>query len=526
VSAAGGPTGPAVSMKRITKRFPGVLANDHIDLDVEAGEIHAVVGENGAGKSTLMKILYGLYPPDGGEICIGGTPVQIDSPRKAVSLGIGMVHQHFMLVDRFTVTENVVLGQEPTGPAGALRMRDARDRVRRLCEQYGFALDPSAPVSSLSVGERQRVEILKVLYRGADVLILDEPTAVLVPQEVRDLFDNLRRLKGQGKTIIFIGHKLDEVLEIADRVSVLRDGKMMGTVEASATDRPSIARMMVGRPVLFRLEKPDVTPGDPVLEVQDLTVERERGRPAARRVSFSVREGEVYGIAGVEGNGQLELVEGIVGLRPIASGRVLISGVDAAGSTVRDVRLMGVAYIPEDRHRRGLALQMKVWENAVLGYHRRKEITAGPFLRFASILPGVQRTVDEYDVRVSSLFTPAYALSGGNQQKLIVAREFSRNPRLLVAAHPTRGLDVGATEFVRGRILDAVREGRAVLLLSADLDEVMSLSDRIGVMHRGELVVEFDADAVSAEELGAWMLGAGEGAGGGPSRSDEGGGRR
>ncbi|MCL6431275.1 MAG: ABC transporter ATP-binding protein [Anaerolineae bacterium] len=498
---------PIVELKGITKRFPSVVANDRVDLSVLPGEIHAVVGENGAGKSTLMRVLYGLYQPDAGEIFVRGRRRVIDNPRRAVSLGIGMVHQHFMLIPRFTVLENVILGYEPS-TAGLLRLRRAEERVGELCRLYGFALKLRAPVSTLSVGEQQRVEIIKVLYRGADILILDEPTALLVPQEVEELFANLRRLKQQGKTIIFISHKLDEVLKIADRVTVLRRGRVMGTVPAAGTTKGHLAELMVGRPVLFRVEKAPVTPGEELLRVEGLKVAGPHGRPVVNGVSFAVRAGEIYGLAGVEGNGQLELLEALMGLRPVAAGRVAVAGRDATGLSTREIRLMGVAYIPEDRQKRGLVLPMTIWENIVLGAHRERRFLRGPLLKFTAMLPYAQGLAKQYDVRIASLFMPALALSGGNQQKVIVAREFGRAPRVLVAAHPTRGLDVGAMEFVWQRLLEARAGGQAIFLISADLEEILSLSDRIGVIYNGRLVAEFASREATPELLGHYMLGA------------------
>jgi simple sugar transport system ATP-binding protein len=496
-----------LELQGITKRFPGVVANDHIDLAVHPGEIHAIAGENGAGKSTLMRILYGLYPPDSGTVLLRGHPVVIDGPHRALELGIGMVHQHFMLIPVFTVAENVVLGSEPVAPLGRLRMRDAHQQVADLCRQYGFALDPAARVGNLSVGEQQRVEIIKVLYRGAELLILDEPTAVLVPQEVEELFTNLRRLKAQGKTIIFISHKLDEVLEISDRITVLRRGRVIGTVTAAHTSRAQLAEMMVGRPVLLQLEHPPVTPGAVKLQTQRLSVPGGGKRLAVRQVSLAVQAGEIYGLAGVEGNGQTELVEALVGLRPLAEGTLVIDGRDVSRATARAIRLMGVAHIPEDRHRRGIVLPMAVWENMILGHHSRKEFINGALLNRAAITDFVRRRVAEYDIRLSDIDAPVLALSGGNQQKVIVAREFAFAPKVLVAAQPTRGLDIGATEFVMRQVLAARSAGMAVLLVSANLEEILELSDRIGVMSGGELTAEFTRGEATPAELGLYMTG-------------------
>jgi simple sugar transport system ATP-binding protein len=495
-----------IELRGISKRFPGVVANDRIALAVRRGEIHALVGENGAGKSTLMKILYGLYQPDEGEIHVHGAPVRIDSPRRALDLGIGMVHQHFMLIPVFTVAENVILGAEPT--AGLrLSLDEGVRRIEALTRQYEFALNPRERVADLSVGEQQRVEIIKVLYRGAELLILDEPTAVLVPQEVGELFKNLRRLREQGKTIIFISHHLNEVLEIADRITVLRGGQVVGTVAAAATNRAQLAEMMVGRPVLLQIERPDIPPADVRLSVQRLVVRGARGRPVVRQVSLQVRRGEIYGIAGVQGNGQTELVEAIVGLRPAADGIITVDAEDVTHAGVRAIKAMGVAHIPEDRHRRGLVLPMEVRENLILGHHRHLQFTNGPLLDLRAIDGFARERIRAYDVRVPSPATPALALSGGNQQKVIVAREFAFAPRVLVAAHPTRGLDIGATEFVEQQLIAAKSQGMAVLLISADLDEVLTLSDRVGVMYKGELVAEFAHGAVTPQELGLYMTG-------------------
>ncbi len=519
-----------ISIKGVTKRFPGVLANDHISLEVREGEIHAIVGENGAGKSTLMKILYGLYQPDEGSIELRGHPVRIDGPARAVALGIGMVHQHFMLIPRFTVLENIILGHE-TARFGVIDRRASEQRVKELAGQYGFAIDPKAMVATLSVGQQQRVEILKVLYRGADLLILDEPTAVLAPQEVTELFANLRLLAAGGKTIIFIGHKLDEVMEIADRVTVLRRGQVVGTMAAGETSREGLAEMMVGRPVLFRIQKNPCHPGAPLLSLDDVTVAgvggtaRGHGRghgvggsqgPAWRTriaraavdgLSLQVNGGEIYGIAGVEGNGQTELVEGIFNLQPVTSGRVMVLGKDVTNRPTAQIRAGGIAYIPEDRHRRGLVLPMSIWENLILGSHRRREFVRRALLDRDRILGHATKLREQYDIRLADMDAPVLALSGGNQQKVIVARELAQSPQVVIASQPTRGLDVGAAEFVRQRLLEMRDAGRAVLLISADLEEVLSLSDRVGVMFRGKIVAEFPAEEATPQLLGPYMLG-------------------
>ncbi len=498
-------TTPVVSLKGISKAFPGVVADRDINLDI-THEIHAIVGENGAGKSTLMKILSGLLRPDSGEIWLRGNRVTIASPGHAAALGIGMVHQHFMLIGRFSVTENVILGLEPSRH-GALDTSAARARVLALCRQYGMVLDPDAKIQDLPVGLQQRVEILKVLYRGAQVLILDEPTAVLAPQEVAELFQNLRALKDAGKTIIFISHKLDEVLEIADRISVLRRGQMVGTILVQDATREEIARMMVGRPVLFSLDKPAATPGDALLEIKDLSVLGGLGNLACDRVSFSVRAGEIYGMAGVEGNGQTELVEAITGIRKPRSGSIMLLGKQVAGQKPATVRHLGLAHIPEDRQRRGLVLELSVLENFILGKHRKKEYMTHHVTNGREARTQASRAIKDFDVRVPSLDLSGASLSGGNQQKLILSRELEAGPKVIIAAQPMRGLDVGASEFVRSVLLKARQDGCAVLLVSADLEELMALSDRIGVMFRGRLVAELDRDLATVDRVGEYMVG-------------------
>jgi general nucleoside transport system ATP-binding protein len=496
---AGRDGAPLVVMESITRRFPGVVANDRVDLDLKHGEIHALIGENGAGKSTLMRILYGLYPPDGGRIVVRGEEARIHSPRQAIALGIGMVHQHFVLVDRFTVTENIVLGAED----GAVVDFDrAAERITELARTYGFAVDPSARVENLSVGEEQRVEILKALYRGVDILILDEPTAVLTPSEANELFDNLRRLRADGKTVVFISHKLDEVLAIADRITVLRRGRVVGETAPARTSKAQLAEMMVGRPVLFRLEKPEVRVGEAVLRVEDLEVD---GR--VKGVDLEVRSGEILGVAGVEGNGQRELAEALIGLRPPAAGRIILDGRDVAAQTVGEIRDRGVAYIPEDRHDRGLVLEMKVWENSVLGRQSRSGVVSGlGLLLIRKIKEWAARLIKKFDVRTSSIQVAAATLSGGNQQKLILARELEETPRLVIAHQPTRGLDVGAIEFVWRKILEQKALGAGVLLISAELEEIYELSDRIVTIYEGRLTGEYAADAPPAQ-IGIGMTG-------------------
>ena len=491
---------PLVVMEHITKRFPGVVANDDVSIELRPGEVHALIGENGAGKSTLMRVLYGMYPSDGGRILVKGEEVRISSPRVAIQHGIGMVHQHFVLVDPFTVTENVILGEE----GGTLLDLDtANERVGELASSYGFRVRPSAVVEDLSVGEEQRVEILKALYRGVDILILDEPTAVLTPGEAKELFGNLRKLRETGKTIVFISHKLDEVLEIADRITVLRRGKVVGETSPDATSKAKLAEMMVGRPVLFRLDKPDVQIGPPVLRAEGLLA-----AGPVNGISLEVRAGEILGVAGVEGNGQRELAEVLIGLRPLSSGRILLGETDITGSSVEDIRKAGVAYIPEDRHGQGLVLDMNVWENAILGRQDDRDFAGagGLVLLIGKIKALAQRLIRRFDVRTRTINATVGTLSGGNQQKLILARELDTDPKLLVAAQPTRGLDVGAIEFVWRQILAQKAAGRAVLLISAELDEIYALADRILTLYEGRITGEYAPDA-EPEEIGVGMLG-------------------
>jgi general nucleoside transport system ATP-binding protein len=497
--AGGAGSPPLVVLEGITKRFPGVLANDDVNLELRAGEVHALIGENGAGKSTLMRVLYGIYPADEGRILVRGQEAKIASPRDAIALGIGMVHQHFVLVDPFTVTENIILGEE--GRA-ILDIDAAQQRVAELADQYAFRVNPSAVVEDLSVGEEQRVEILKALYRGVEILILDEPTAVLTPQETKDLFGNLTKLREAGRTIVFISHKLDEVLQIADRITVLRRGRVVGETRPAETSKSKLAEMMVGRPVLFRLDKPDVPIGEPVLRVDGL-----EGEGKLNGMTFEVRAGEILGVAGVEGNGQRELAEALIGLRRPASGRILLEGRDVTGRRVAEIRNVGVGYIPEDRHEQGLVLSMTLWENTLLGRQDAPEFAGGiGVLLIGKIKALANRLVKLFDIRTQSVDVAASTLSGGNQQKLILARELETDPKLLIAAQPTRGLDVGAIEFVWKEILEQKAAGRAVLLISAELDEIYALSDRIVTIYEGKITGEFAPDA-PAEQIGVGMLG-------------------
>jgi simple sugar transport system ATP-binding protein len=501
-------TRPVLELRGITKGFPGVLANDHVDFELVASEVHALLGENGAGKSTLMSILYGLYHPDEGEIVLQGRPVKITSPRDAIELGIGMVHQHFMLIPVMTVAENIVLATEPRRGGVLLDYDAAVRRVRELSERFGLAVDPNAKVEKITVGQQQRVEILKALYRGAEILILDEPTAVLTPQEARELFGIIRSLTEQGKSIIFISHKLNEVLEIADRVTVLRRGRKIETLATAGATEESLARLMVGREVLLRVDKEPAKPGEPLLEAQDIRVLDDRGLEAVRGVSFEVRAGEIVAVAGVDGNGQSELIEALTGLRPIASGRFELGERDLTRASAEEILDEGMGHIPEDRQRRGLVLEFTLAENLALHDYDKEPNSRFGWLRPSRLLARARQLLTEFDVRGGGPQTPARSLSGGNQQKVVIAREVSRDPRVLIAAQPTRGLDVGAIEFVHRRLIAERDEGRGVLLVSLELEEVLSLADRILVIYEGRIVGEFGPDATE-EELGVAMLGGG-----------------
>jgi ABC-type uncharacterized transport system ATPase subunit len=497
-----------VEMRDIVKIYPnGVAANRHVDFTVEEGEIHALVGENGAGKSTLMKILYGLEQPTSGEIRWRGQVVHLPNPHAAIDLGIGMVHQNFMLVPPFTVAENVVLGREPR--RGRFLDRAAAIQItERLAKEYGLAVEPGAPVESTPVGMRQRVEILKLLYRGADLLILDEPTAVLTPQETADLFDAVRRLIYQGKTVIFITHKLREVKAISDRVTVMRLGAVTGEVDTVDVSEEEIARMMVGRSVFLQIDRPPQARGVPVAEVRKLNYVAPNGRLALHDLTFNVYAGEILGVAGVEGNGQTELAEVLSGLRSATSGSIRINSEEISGANARQVREAGVAHIPEDRLTNGAALEATIADNLVVDRYRRPPFTEGGLLRPGAIRQQAAALVREYDIRTESVEAPMNSLSGGNIQKVIVAREFSAEPSLLIAAQPTRGVDIGASEFVRSQLLQKRSEGLAVLLISADLAEIMSLADRIAVMYKGRIVAILSNRAeLTEEELGLYMLG-------------------
>jgi general nucleoside transport system ATP-binding protein len=495
----------AVRVRGVGKRFPGVIANHDVDITIRSGTVHALIGENGAGKSTLMKILYGVQKPDEGTLVVNGKEVSFSSPTDAIAEGIGMVFQHFMLADYLTVLENVVLGAEKLHGIGDA----ARAEINRISEAYGFGLDPDELVEDLGVGERQRVEILKVLYRGAKIVILDEPTAVLVPQEVDALFGNLRELKAEGHTILFISHKLDEVLAIADDITVMRRGTTVGEARPEGTTKRQLAELMVGSE-LPSPETEESTVTDQVqLEVRDLTLRDSFGRALLTDIGLTIHRGEILGVAGVEGNGQAELVESIMGMRKPASGVITLAGKDISRWDTRERRGAGIGYVPEDRHRHGLLLDAPLWENRILGFQDRPPAAKGMLIDRAAARKDAERIVEEYDVRTPGIDTPARALSGGNQQKMIVGREMSGEPGLLIAAHPTRGVDVGAQAAIWEHIKKARRAGLAVLLISADLDELIGLSDRIQVILRGHLVGEFDPKSVTPQDLGSAMTGAG-----------------
>jgi simple sugar transport system ATP-binding protein len=499
---------PVVRFEGITKRFGDVVANDGVDFTLNRGTVHALVGENGAGKTTLMNVLFGLYEPDAGTVYVDGEPRQFTSPRDAIDAGIGMIHQHFMLVDTMTVTQNIVLGNEPTS-MGFVDTDAARDRISELCSTYGFEVDDhlDARIESLGVGTQQRVEILKSLYRGAETLVLDEPTAVLTPQEVERLYDVMEELTERGHSLIFITHKLDEAMTAADEITVLRDGEAVGTVDADDTSREELARMMVGRDVLFELEDREHDPGASVLEADGLRVRDDRDIEQVRGVDFAVREGEVLGIAGVEGNGQSELVEAVTGLRSVDGGRVAFQGEDISEMSRRRRIEAGIAYIPEDRHEQGLVLDYDLVENGLLGNQTLSPYSDGIFLDWDAIRDHAESIVEEYDVNPPNVDAEATAFSGGNQQKFIVGREFEHDPDVVVAAHPTRGVDVGSIEYIHERLLELRDEGKAVLLVSSKLDEVQKLADRIAVMYEGEFVDVVDPDAVTEQELGLLMAG-------------------
>ena len=496
-----------LELKGITKRFPGVLANDRVDLNIRSGEILGLLGENGAGKTTLMNILYGLYSATEGEILINGQAQDFQSPGDAIAAGIGMVHQHFMLVPVFTVAENVVLGVEPTKAAGILNMEQARRDVQEISTKYGLEVDPDAVIEDLPVGTQQRVEIIKVLFRQAEIIVFDEPTAVLTPQEVEEFFGIVRSLRDAGKGIIFITHKLDEIREVADRINVLRRGRIVGEADPKSVGKAQLAEMMVGRPVELVVSKDEADPGDPVLQVEDLVVLDDRNHPNVDGVSFTVHAGEIVGIAGVQGNGQTELVEALTGLRPAFSGVVRLSGEDVTDDTPREIHKKSVAHVPEDRQRSGLVLTFTIAENLVLDSYYDEPFSRGVVMDWDRARASASTLVEEYDVRTPSIEVEARNLSGGNQQKVIVAREFSRDVKFTVASQPTRGLDVGSIEYIHERIVKERDAGGAILIVSTELDEVMALSDRILVMFRGRIVAERRPDETDTTQLGLFMAG-------------------
>jgi ABC-type uncharacterized transport system ATPase subunit len=500
---------PAVELHGITKRFPGVVANHDIDITVRRGTVHAIVGENGAGKSTLMKILYGMQRPDEGSITVDGREVSFHSPSDAIRAGIGMVHQHFMLADNLTVLENVVLGAEPTS-GGRIDFRTARRRIKEISDSYGLGVRPDVLVEDLGVGDRQRVEILKVLFRGARTLILDEPTAVLVPQEVDELFSNLRDLKSEGLTVLFISHKLDEVLSVADAITVVRRGTTVATVEPKSVTSRQLAELMVGSELPSPETRESTVTDVPGLTVEGLTLRAPDGRALLEDINLTIHKGEILGIAGVEGNGQEELVESIMGMRS-TEGRVLLGDEDISATPTRARREAGIGYIPQDRSRHGLLLEAPLWENRMLGHQTEEPNSKGFWIDRSGAREDTQRIVREYDVRTPSIDVAASALSGGNQQKLIVGREMSGSPRVLIAAHPTRGVDVGAQAAIWDHLRRARAAGLAVLLISADLDELIGMSDTLKVILRGKIVADADPRTVTPEELGSAMTGAGGG---------------
>ena len=504
----------AIEMLNITKRFPGIIANDNITLQLKKGEIHALLGENGAGKSTLMSVLFGLYQPEEGVIKKDGQVVQVRDPNDANRLGIGMVHQHFKLVECFSVLDNIILGVEPN-TAGFLQKAEAREKVMKLSEQYGLHVDPDAIIEDITVGMQQRTEILKMLYRENEILIFDEPTAVLTPQEIEELMQIMKNLAAEGKSILFISHKLNEIMEVADRCSVLRKGKYIGTVDVCNTTKEELSRMMVGRDVEFAVHKDERKPGEVILDVEGLTVaSKVHHNDAVKNVSFRVRAGEIVCIAGIDGNGQTELVYGLTGLEPLKAGKITLCGNDITRASIRSRNTHGMSHIPEDRHKHGLVLDYSLEYNMVLQrYFEPEFVSKAGFLRRKNIREYSDRLIEQYDVRSGQgSVTIARSMSGGNQQKAIVAREIDKDPQLLVAVQPTRGLDVGAIEYIHKQLVAQRDAGRAVLLVSLELDEVMSVPDRILVMYEGEIVGELDPKKTTVEELGLYMSGAKRGA--------------
>jgi len=498
---------PILELRGITKRFPGVLANDQIDLTLNKGEIHALLGENGAGKSTLMNILYGLYDPDEGEIFVNGEEINVSSPRDAIKSGIGMVHQHFMLVPVFTVTENVMLGDETTRLGGFLDRKSSAARIREISNEYSLEVDPNSYIRDLPVGVQQRVEIIKLLYREANILILDEPTAVLTPQEVNELFKIMRYLVEGGKSIIFITHKLREVLTFADRITVIRGGKVVGTTTPKEADQNRLAVMMVGRDISLEVDKNPANVKDSILEVKDLVVLDDLNRVAVKNVSFNVHAGEILGIAGVQGNGQTELVKAITGLSHPIEGKLTLQGKDIKKASPRTITELGSAHIPEDRQKDGLVLSATIADNLVLNTYYLNPFASRVLIQEDAVLKNAEKIIENFDVRTPSPLIPVGSLSGGNQQKVIVGREFSRPINFLVASQPTRGLDVGSVEYIHNRLLEKRDDGCAILLVSTELDEVLELSDRIAVMFNGEIIAIVDAEGATKEQIGLLMAG-------------------
>ncbi len=492
-----------VEMKGIVKTFPGVVANDNVNLQLRRGEVHALLGENGAGKTTLMNVLYGLYRPDEGEIIVNGKHVAFNSPQDAIAMKIGMIHQHFMLVQAMNVVDNVILGLKSNRVV--LDEVSAQKRIQELADAYSLKVAPHSYIWQLSVGEQQRVEILKAIYREASILILDEPTAVLTPPEIKDLFRVLRKMKDEGKSIVYISHKLDEVMDVSDRISVLRLGKVVAEVSTKETSKVELARLMVGREVIFRLSKTAAKIGKPILEVQDVSALNDRKLAALKKVSFTVQEGEILGLAGVSGNGQRELADVLIGLRKVTGGCVKVGGVDVTNSNPREMADMKVGFIPEDRVGVGLVMNLPILNNAVLKEYR--DFSKGPLLDYATASEYTARIIKEFSVKTPNMHYPTKTLSGGNLQKLILARELARNPRLLIACQPTRGLDVGATEEIRSKLLEEQSQGRGVLLISEDLDEIFSLSDRIAVIFEGEIMGIVRAEDARLEDVGLMMAG-------------------
>ncbi len=495
-----------IEMRDITKVFGGFVANDKINLHLRKGEIHALLGENGAGKSTLMNMLAGLLEPTSGEIAVNGQVVNLDSPSKAASLGIGMVHQHFMLVEAFTVAENIILGSELT-KNGVLDIAGASKEIKALSERYGLAVDPSAKVADISVGAQQRVEILKTLYRGADILIFDEPTAVFTPSEIDELMAIMKNLVKEGKSIILITHKLDEIRAVSDRVTVIRRGKSIETVEIAGATNADLAEMMVGRSVSFKTEKQASKPKEVVLSIKDLVVNENRGVPAVKNLSLDVRAGEIVGIAGIDGNGQSELIQAITGLRKVESGSIELKGDSIVGLHPRQITELSVGHVPEDRHRDGLILEMMISENIALQTYYKEPHSKNGILNYSNITSYAKKLMEEFDVRAASELVPAAALSGGNQQKAIIAREIDRDPDLLIVSQPTRGLDVGAIEYIHKRLIEERDNGKAVLVVSFELDEILNVSDRIAVIHDGKIQGIVSPETTNKQELGVLMAG-------------------